>query len=98
MPVKCMSHLPQEMIDLVMGYVAIAQRRDHWKGFAPCLETIQHRMVQIRAEGKYMWLISERANYYSVLNDISPYTNARRPRRRGRDRYWSNSEEEEDTP
>ena len=89
--------LPQEMIDTIMGYVALAHRRDHEDAFTPCLEIIEHRMVQIRAEGKYTWLISERQNYYSVLNDISPYTNVGRHRGRGRIRRGSDSEAEEDT-
>ena len=93
-----MACLPLEMIEMVMGYVALAHRRDHEEAFAPCLETIQHRMVQIRAEGKYTWLISERQNYYAVLNDISPYTNVGRYRGRGRIRRGSDSEAEADTP
>ena len=93
-----MAWLPLEMIELVMSYVAVAQRRDHEEAFAPCLETIEHRMVQIRADGKYSWLISERQNYYAVLNDISPYTNVGRYRRRGRSGRGSDSEAEEDTP
>lgn len=75
--------LPPEIIDRIVGLVPSLQLRDHKVAFAPCLETIEHRMVQIRAEGQYTWLISERQSYYAVLNDISPYTNVGRHRRRG---------------
>jgi hypothetical protein len=92
-----MACLPLEMIERVMSLVPQLQLRDHKAAFAPCLETIEHRMVQIRAEGQYSWLISERQNYYAVLNDISPYTNVGRYRGRGRIRRGSDSEAEADT-
>jgi hypothetical protein len=78
-----MMRLPPELVDIIMGLVPHLQLRDHKAAFAPSLETIEHRMVQIRAEGQYTWLISEQQNYWAVLEDISPYTNARRHRRRG---------------
>ena len=87
-----MVHLPPELIDLVLGLVPGLQLRDHKAAFAPCLETIEHRMVQIRAEGQYSWLISERQNYYAVLNDISPYTHAGRHGRGARQRRGSDAE------
>ena len=78
-----MVNLPPEIIDLIVGLVPSLQLRDHKAAFAPCLETIEHRMVQIRAEGEYTWLISERQNFYAVLADISPYTIHARRRGRG---------------
>lgn len=84
--------LPPEIIDLIVGLVPSLQLRDHKAAFAPCLETIEHRMVQIRAEGEYTWLISERQNFYAVLADLSPYTiHARRHRRGDRQRRGSDA-------
>ena len=67
--------LPVELADMV-------SRTVHEMNLAPCLECIEHRLVRIRAEGQFGWLISERANYYSVLSDLSPYEYARGRRKR----------------
>ncbi len=77
--------LPAELADKVGRMV-------HEMNLAPCLECIEHRLVRIRAEGQFGWLISERENYYSVLSDISPYEYAGRRGKRASRRRGSHAE------
>ena len=66
--------LPAELADKVARMV-------HEMNLTPSLKSIEHRLVRIRAEGEFGWLVSERQNYFAVLNDLSPYEYARGHRR-----------------
>ena len=68
--------LPSELADRIA-------RQVHELNFESVLESIEHRLVRIRAEGEFSWLISERQNYYHLLEDLSPYcSDVRRHSRR----------------